>query len=498
MSDLHHSLGVMVDDIQTSIRQTSFTEDGSYKPKALWWEFTAFQHTGVPSCQSIGDSLDTENEGSVPGNSYTVSPSSEFWMVPLINRLTMALFPVPHHMAPWGPVHACPVSCRLEPGHLGPSWFAWQDLAASQKLHGATRVDQQEGLRGSCLLSHTLMTFSCMLLKNCSSMQEDGLMEGRLGSWPSGKGLRGCSNSIVSCPDILLSKIAPWIPTSGAKAVQFNIFESVQYNKMHALWCLNELSKTLLQILVSWSHDQADKENMERDKICYLLTLLTELLLNITSYLPVLPEACLALTCKWLLTICHLTLLSDSSDFNQEFMPLLHHYQNSYNFNTPWWQFITLLENNRWKACLKCLKWHWTTSFSTWELKCKSEDWTCHFGNTAGIVDLCPCIKLTYNDKMELIELLERRKESIAVLVTLFGSHVSWSFSWHCCTKTYGSTELKIEILPELDESNRCYQSIDREKLGEIGRLRTSTWVRALVSWLMACQRLPKNPSILW
>ena len=209
MSDLHPSLGVMVDDIQTSIRQTSFTEDGSYKPKALWWEFTAFQHTGVPSCQSIGDSLDTENEGSVPGNSYTVSPSSEFWMVPLINRLTMALFPVPHHMAPWGPVHACPVSCRLEPGHLGPSWFAWQDLAASQKLHGATRVDQQEGLRGSCLLSHTLMTFSCMLLKNCSSMQEDGLMEGRLGSWPSGKGLRGCSNSIVSCPDISLSKIAP-------------------------------------------------------------------------------------------------------------------------------------------------------------------------------------------------------------------------------------------------------------------------------------------------
>ena len=138
--------------------------------------------------------------------------------------------------------------------------------------------------------------------------------------------------------------------------MRFNIFESVRYNKMHALRHLNERSKTLLQILVSRSHDQPDKENTERDKTCYLLTLPTELLLNITSYLPVLPEACLALTCKRLLTICHSTLLSDSSDFNQEFMPLLHHYQNSYNFNTPRWQFITLLEDNRWKACSKCLK----------------------------------------------------------------------------------------------------------------------------------------------
>lgn len=282
--------------------------------------------------------------------------------------------------------------------------------------------------------------------------------------------------------------------------MRFNILESVRSNMMHALQRLNERSKTLLQILVSQLHDQADKENTEKEctKTCYLLTLPTELLLNITSYLPVLPEACLALTCKRLSTIYHSTLLSESLDFNQEFTPSLHHYQNSYNFITPRWQFINLLEDSRWKACSKCLKLHRTTSFSTRELKRKSEDRTCNLGDAAGIVDLCPCIKLTYNDKMELIELLERRKEPIAALVTLFGSHVSGSFSWHGCTKTYGSTQLKIEIFPELDENNQLniktkyLLSVDLEKLGEIEHLtpRLGCAHRSVDLWLASvCQR---------
>lgn len=269
---------------------------------------------------------------------------------------------------------------------------------------------------------------------------------------------------------------------------------------MHTLRRLNERSKTLLQILDSRLHDQAELENMGREytKRCYLLELPTESLLNIISYLPVIPEASLALTCKRLFTICHLTLLSESLNFNREFTPRLHRYQNSYNFTTPRWQFINSLEDSRWKACSKCLKLHRITSFTTQELKRKSEDRSCNLGSAAGIVDLCPCIKMTYNDKMELIELLKRRKEPIAALATQFGTHVSGSFSWHNCTVSYGSTQLKIEISPELEESNQLniktkyLLSVEPGKLGEYEHLtpRLGCAHRSIDLWLASvCQK---------
>ncbi len=197
---------------------------------------------------------------------------------------------------------------------------------------------------------------------------------------------------------------------------------------------------------------RAGEQNSQRRS--YLLELPTELLLEIISHLPVLEEACLALTCKRLLSISAKTLNSKSLQFNRDFAPLFHHYRNGHSFATTRWQLIKMLEDTRWRACAKCLKLHPRSAFPPRELRRKPEDRTCILGNLAGIVDLCPCKKLTFRDKVELVELLEIRRKSVGLLTSQFGG-VQERFCWHSCSQTYGSTQMKIEIYPELDDEDQ-------------------------------------------
>lgn len=187
----------------------------------------------------------------------------------------------------------------------------------------------------------------------------------------------------------------------------------------------------------------------------YLLELPTELLLEIISHLTLLPEAALALTCKRMFAISGDILTSKSLRFNRDFAPLFHHYRNGHNFVTPRWQFINLLENSRWRVCSKCLKLHPRAAFTPRELRRKSENRTCNLGELAGIVDLCPCKKLTFRDKMELIDHLRVRKISLAALRSEFGNMVTDRYCWHSCTEQYGPTELKIALFPQLDDEDQ-------------------------------------------
>ncbi|KKK21737.1 hypothetical protein ARAM_005691 [Aspergillus rambellii] len=209
--------------------------------------------------------------------------------------------------------------------------------------------------------------------------------------------------------------------------------------------------------MTRWSRGQTEKRSGEQDspKRSYLLELPTELLLEIISHLSVLPEACLALTCKRLFAISSTVLDSKSLHFSRDFAPLFHHYRNGHSFVTPRWQLIKILEDSRWWACSKCLKLHPRSFFPSRELRRKPEDRTCNLGNLAGVVDLCPCKKLTFRDKIDLVELLKVRQKSIALLESQFGSGVQERFCWHDCTESYGSTQLKIEIYPELDAEDQ-------------------------------------------
>lgn len=206
----------------------------------------------------------------------------------------------------------------------------------------------------------------------------------------------------------------------------------------------------------SWPTTRFRKQQKkDGSRRCYLLELPTELLLEINSHLTLIPEAAFALTCKRMFAISGEILASKSLRFTRDFAPLFHHYRNSHNFVTPRWQFINLLENTRWRACSKCLKLHPRAAFSPRDLRRKSEHRTCNLGELAGIVDLCPCKKLTFRDKLDLVDHLRVRKITLNALKSEFGDKVGDRYCWHSCVEKYGSTELKISLLPELDDDDQ-------------------------------------------
>ncbi|RLL94617.1 hypothetical protein CFD26_102343 [Aspergillus turcosus] len=230
---------------------------------------------------------------------------------------------------------------------------------------------------------------------------------------------------------------------------------------------------------------------------CYLLELPTELLLEIISHLSVMPETCLALTCKRLLAISGA--IFRSVRFSQDFAPLFHHYRNGHSFVTTRWQLINLLENSRWWACSKCLKLHPRDAFSSRELRRKPEDRACLLGNFAGIVDLCPCKKLTFRDKLDLVELLKVRQLSVAALQSQFGGSIQQRFCWHSCSKDYGPTQLQIEIFPELDNQDQLKIKTEYRLTTESGKLGKEEYItprfgcahRSVDLWLSSQPLIP-------
>lgn len=257
--------------------------------------------------------------------------------------------------------------------------------------------------------------------------------------------------------------------------------------------------------MTRWTRNQTDAKG-DGSTRCYLLELPTELLLEIISHLTVLPEACLALTCRSLFVISGAILDSKSLHFTPDFAPLFHHYRDKHNFATPRWNFINMLQDNKWQACSRCLKLHPRSAFSPRELKRNKEDRICNLGELTGLVDLCPCKKLTFRDKMDLVDLLKMRQQSIGLLNAQFGKTNRQRFCWHSCTQQYGSTELSIDIFPELDEEDKLQIRTEYRLTINAGQLGKEEFMtprfgcahRSVDLWLAsACQtglcRLPED-----
>jgi hypothetical protein len=205
--------------------------------------------------------------------------------------------------------------------------------------------------------------------------------------------------------------------------------------------------------------EQSDKEPgrhnepQSRHGRCYILELPTELVSLIAAHLDDSSAACLALTCKRLMGICGPALISDTLRFNKDFAPLFHHYKSSQSFSTERWKFLERLEDGRWLACSRCLKLHPRRAFPPKELKRYPNLRVCNLGDLGGVVDLCPCKKLTFHDKVELVNQLKERDILTKMPSSIFGSRAyDERFLWHSCTATYGTTEIKIDIYPELNE----------------------------------------------
>lgn len=223
--------------------------------------------------------------------------------------------------------------------------------------------------------------------------------------------------------------------------------------------------RRLFQRLRSFTETTKKRANAKRSPVrrnkgeesgrCILLELPTELLFHIASYLDLLSEASFALTCRRFFAISSSALLSETLRFSKDFAPLFHHYKNEQNFSTERWRFLKLLEDKKWRLCSRCLKLHPSNAFPPKELKRGAEVRMCNLGELAGVVDLCPCKKLTFRDKLDLIDQLRARQEVLQVMTSPLVHGLSERFCWHSCVENYGKTQLKIEIYPEFDEAGR-------------------------------------------
>lgn len=212
---------------------------------------------------------------------------------------------------------------------------------------------------------------------------------------------------------------------------------------------------TALETFKLWTKAKVRRQQGRDQGRCFLLDMPTELLLEIISYLSVAEAASLALTCRRLFLISDSILDSQSLRFNSDFAPIFHHYKDHHNFRTTRWQLIQLLEDSKWRACSNCLKLHPKAAFPSRELKRQPERRKCELGAWAGVVDLCPCKKITFRDKAELIRQLRVRQTSMNVLGEQLGCGPREKFCWHSCATKYGSSELNVKIYPKLDERDR-------------------------------------------
>ncbi|KAJ5475904.1 hypothetical protein N7475_001633 [Penicillium sp. IBT 31633x] len=221
----------------------------------------------------------------------------------------------------------------------------------------------------------------------------------------------------------------------------------------------------------TWSSKRAKKLQEDDPGRCYLMELPTELLLEIISHLTVLPEAALALTNKRMYAISGEMLSAKSLRFSRDFAPLFHHYRNGHNFVTPRWTFLNLLENSRWKLCSKCLKLHPRAAFSPRELRRKPENRICNIGDLAGVVDLCPCKKLTFRDKLDLVDWVRVRQATLKSLQSEFKNAVDNNYCWHTCSEQYGPTELTTSLFPELNADNQLVIRTEYQLTTELGQV---------------------------
>ncbi|KAL8658365.1 MAG: hypothetical protein Q9202_007575 [Teloschistes flavicans] len=208
------------------------------------------------------------------------------------------------------------------------------------------------------------------------------------------------------------------------------------------------------------------------------LALPTELKLHIIAQLPDASRASLALTCKTLLS-----LQSSSTPFkavglpreeppNIQSMPM----SKPSIYHPTRWEFLSFLERDlkgTWLRCSECLSLHPKHMFAEYErsiapwltqyYKAKASEYrSCRHGRRSlcrgrhpafwpsGIVDLCPCIKLTIGQKLQL-------EAKLADHVHYQGrSAHSEAESWsHECRHTYGAIDIAVRIRFFLYEGTR-------------------------------------------
>lgn len=137
-----------------------------------------------------------------------------------------------------------------------------------------------------------------------------------------------------------------------------------------------------------------------------LLLLPVDLLWMIFPLLPLVSQACLALTCKPLYQILSSVLQHDELAWprvlaNTPYEWFLHTSEPSVRRNA----LLLQLEDSRWMFCSECLKLHPRSHFKIWSAKVQPRLRRCVFAG--GITDLCACLALTFRGRKRLVEWLK-------------------------------------------------------------------------------------------
>lgn len=181
-----------------------------------------------------------------------------------------------------------------------------------------------------------------------------------------------------------------------------------------------------------------------------ILGLLMELVVAIVYDIPLVANACLALTCKTFYRLLG----------HVQRLPELHHPPNmvfkrstaTLNsarencLNSQRWEFIRRLEGDRWLACSSRVKLHPLTQFRPNQILFQQHGTrVCHLGYYSGFVDLCPCLKMTFQDKHRLAEKWKRFLDSNP---TAANERVPW----HSCSHAFLSDTViyQTTIYPRL------------------------------------------------
>ncbi|KAL1983190.1 hypothetical protein VTN96DRAFT_364 [Rasamsonia emersonii] len=187
------------------------------------------------------------------------------------------------------------------------------------------------------------------------------------------------------------------------------------------------------------------KQFLPQSRISPIAELPLEILLEIAELLPPISKLCFALSCKSLMnTLDGSKALQRSPKFQhpQDLLTPLHFFKRKHIFQEDRWQLLRQLEDPYWHCCSGCLKLHPTSEFTADDLATDAEKWTCKFGPLVGIVHLCPCIKMTFRDKLKLVSVLKQFQSLNA----------QGAPYWHQCSYDYCSVTVQIKVRPMLEK----------------------------------------------
>lgn len=139
-----------------------------------------------------------------------------------------------------------------------------------------------------------------------------------------------------------------------------------------------------------------------------------ELVLQIISDIESdLDRLCLALTCRSLLELTNCWPLPPELRELTRALPrwLSVGYCPQNKVCSVRWELLRRLENAHWRRCVGCCKLHPVSEFRKLDLWYPVNRRTCIFGGLVGVVRLCPCVEMTFRDKLRITKELIRRKQ---------------------------------------------------------------------------------------